>query len=308
MHCSKLTTCSKLITSASVALGAIFVVGAASAADLPARTYSKAPVMVAPVYTWTGFYVGLNAGYGWENTRTDYGYTSTAAPAPPGFEDVFGPGGPLNIGGGTAVASAISQGFLPTSLGNNQAGVFTAGGQVGYNAQFNQLVVGVETDLNWMNSAVKTTGFVAPPNGIITNVATSTAGLRWLGTLRGRAGFAVDRALFYVTGGLAYGDTRASTNSSNFDGTNTDLYAGSVSGVRAGYTVGGGMEYAFTDNISLKGEYLYYNLGSASYAVAAANTFATGEGIFTTARQKFDGSIARIGINYKWGGPIVARY
>jgi outer membrane immunogenic protein len=290
------------------AIAAAAIAAPALAADPPARTYTKAPVIVATPYSWTGFYAGVNAGYGWENTRTDYSYASTPAPAPPGFEDVFGPGGPLNIGGGSAVASALAQGFLPASLGNKQAGVFTAGGQAGYNAQFNQFVLGVETDLNWMNSAVKTTGFVAPPNGIITNVSSSSAGLRWLGTLRGRAGFAVDRALFYVTGGLAYGDARASSNASNFDGTNTDLYAGSVSGIRVGYAVGAGLEYAVTNNISLKGEYLYYNLGSASYSVAAANIFAAGEGIFTTASQKFDGSIVRVGLNYKWDSPIVARY
>jgi len=168
-------------------------------------------------------------------------------------------------------------------------------------------VLGVETDLNWMNGT-KTTSFVAPPNGIITNVASSTAGLRWLGTLRGRAGVAFDRALIYVTGGLAYGDAKASSNATNFDGANTDLFAGSVSGVRVGYTVGAGVEYAFTNNVSIKGEYLYYNLGSANYAVAPANAIAAGEGITTVATQKFDGNILRVGINYKFGGPIVAKY
>jgi outer membrane immunogenic protein len=295
----------KKILLAGVA--AVALAAPALAADLPVRAYSKAPVVVDAVYNWTGFYIGANVGYGWENTRTDYSYTSTPAPAPPGFEDVFGPGGPLNVGGGSAVSSAIAQGFLPTSLGNRQAGVFTAGGQIGYNAQFNQFVLGVETDLNWINSGVKTTSFVAPPNGVVTNVASSAAGLRWLGTVRGRAGYAVDRALFYVTGGLAYGDARASSNAANFDGSNTDLFAGSVSGIRVGYTVGAGLEYAVTNNITVKGEYLYYNLGSATYAVAAANAVALGEGLFTTARQTFDGSIVRAGINYKWG-PVVARY
>jgi outer membrane immunogenic protein len=280
----------------------------ALAADLPVRTYTKAPVIVDPGYNWTGFYVGANAGYGWENTATDYSYSSIPAPAPPGFQDVFGPGGPLNIGGTSAVASAIAQGFLPTRLGDRQAGVFTAGGQIGYNAQFNQTVLGVEADLNWINNGVKTTAFVAPPNGVVTNVASSSAGLRWLGTLRGRAGYAVDRALFYVTGGLAYGDVRVSSNASNFDGANTDLFAGSFSGVRVGYAVGAGLEYAITNNVSLKGEYLYYNLGSVTYSVAAANGFAVGEGLFTTGKQTFDGSIVRAGINYKFGGPVVARY
>jgi outer membrane immunogenic protein len=280
---------------------------AASAADLAPRTYTKAPI-VAPAFSWTGFYVGANAGGVWENTQTDYSYTSIPAPAPPGFQDVFGPGGPLNVGGGSAVSSAIAQGFLPTSLGDKQAGVFTAGGQFGYNAQFNQYVLGVETDLNWIDNGVKTTTFVAPPNGVITNNASSSAGLRWLGTLRGRAGYAVDRALFYVTGGLAYGDTRTSATASNFDGANTDLYAGSTSSIRAGYTVGAGFEYAITNAVSIKGEYLYYDLGTTSYAVAAANTFAAGEGLFTTGRQRFDGNLARVGLNYHFNSPVVAKY
>ncbi len=274
----------------------------AFAADLPARTYSKAPVMVNPIYDWTGFYVGANAGGAWENSQTNYSYTTFPASAPPGFEDAFGtgPGG---------VSSAIAAGFIPGSLGKKNVGVFTAGGQFGYNAQFNQFVVGFEADLNWLNDSKKTTLFIASPNvAPLTNVASSTAGLEWLGTVRGRFGFAADRALFYVTGGLAYGEAKASSAAAISDTINTDLYAGSLSKVRTGYTVGGGLEYAITNNISLKGEYLYYNLGSASYAVAPANSFATGEGIATVATQKFDGSIARAGINYRFGGPVVARY
>jgi outer membrane immunogenic protein len=292
-----------LAATATMALAA-----PAIAADLPARTYSKAPVMVNPVYDWSGFYIGANAGGAWENTQTNYSYTSFPASAPPGFEDVFGPGGILNSGSTAAVPFALAQGFIPGSLGKKNLGVFTAGGQFGYNAQFNQFVVGFEADLNWLNGNKKTTTFVAPNNNVVTNVATSTAGLEWLGTVRGRFGFAADRALFYVTGGLAYGEAKASSTAVNFDGSNTDLFAGSLSKVRTGYTVGGGLEYAITNNVTLKGEYLYYNLGSASYAVLPANSVAAGEGIATVASQKFDGSIARAGINYKFGGPVVARY
>jgi outer membrane immunogenic protein len=291
------------------ATAATAIAAPALAADLPARTYSKAPVMVSPVYDWSGFYIGANAGGAWENTQANYSYTSFPASAPPGFADVFGPGGPFNVGGGSAVSSALAQGFIPGSLGKKHVGVFTAGGQVGYNAQFNQFVLGVEADLNWLNGDHKTTGFVASPNvAPLTNVSSQSAGLQWLGTVRGRFGFAADRALFYVTGGLAYGEAKASSAAFVSDGINPDLYAGSISKVRTGYTVGGGLEYAITNNVTLKGEYLYYNLGSASYAVAPANSFATGEGIAILATQKFDGSIARAGINYKFGGPVVARY
>lgn len=281
------------------------VLGAAPAfaADLPVPplAYRGPPPRVPLPFTWTGFYAGGSLGGGWENTQTNYSYTSFPAPAPPGFEDIFGPGGPLNVGGSSAVASAIADGFIPTSLGAGQTAFFTAGGQIGYNFDFDPVVAGVEADLNWFNNGVKTTNFVAPPNGIITNVASSSAGVRWLGTARGRLGWAADRALVYVTGGLAYGSVAASSNATNFDGSNTDLFAGSVSGMRVGYAVGGGIEAALTYNIIARLEYLFYDLGTASYAVAPANTIAAGEGIAVSASQRFDGSIVRFGLSYKFG-------
>ena len=79
---------------------------------------------------------------------------------------------------------------------------------------------------------------------------------------------------------------------------------------RTGFAVGGGVEYAFTSNLSAKLEYLYYDLGTANYEVAAANSIAAGEGIFIYGSQKFDGNIVRLGLNYRfdWNAPVVARY
>jgi outer membrane immunogenic protein len=282
---------------------AMLVGGSAVAADLTPRPLYKAAPYV-PRFSWTGTYIGFSAGYGWENTQTQYGYTSGPAAAPPGFQDVFGPGGPLNVGGTPAVSSALAQGFIPNSLGNRHYGSFAAAGEAGYNYQIDTYVIGLETDFGWVGGT-RTTSFTAPPNVIgLTNNSSSTAGLDWLGTVRGRVGLAYDRALFFATGGLAYGQAKASSNSAVNDGTNTDLYSGSVSGIRTGYAVGGGIEYAITNNLSVKAEYLYYNLGSATYAVAPANTFAAGEGLSTVAHQKFDGSVVRAGLNYKvdWFG------
>ena len=289
---------------AGFALGLLAVVPALGADMRPARApiYTKAPMM-APAYSWTGFYIGGNVGAGWENTQTSYSYRSFPATAPPGFEDVFGLGGPLNVGGGSAVSSAIAGGFIPTSLGNRNAGFFAAGAQAGYNVQYNQTVLGLEADIDWLASAVKSTSFVAPANiAALTNNSTQTAGLRWLGTVRARAGWAADRALFYVTGGFAFGQAVATSTASVSDGTNTDLFAGDGSGTRYGYAVGGGLEYAFTNNVSAKAEYIYYNLGTSTFAVSPANAVAAGEGIATTASQKFDGSIVRVGLNLKLGG------
>ena len=294
----------KNLTLTAIALCVLFA-GSAVAADMPVKPYLKAPPMVAPAFSWNGFYIGGNVGGGWENTETDYSYTSFPALAPPGFEDVFGPTGPgpLNVNGESAVASAIADGFLPTSLGSRNTSFFAAGGQIGFNVQYSQTVLGLEADFQWFADAVKSTSFTAPPNVItLTNNDSQTAGLRWLGTVRGRAGWTINRTLLYVTGGLAYGQAVANSSASIFDGSNTDLFAGDGSGTRTGYTVGGGLEYAFTNNISGKAEYLYYNLGTSTYAVAPANAVAAGEGITTSASQKFDGSLVRAGLNVRFGG------
>jgi outer membrane immunogenic protein len=162
-----------------------------------------------------------------------------------------------------------------------------------------QMVIGFEADVDWTDG-VRSANFVAPPNGVITNVGHESAGLQWLGTARLRAGYAFDRALVFATGGVAFGGIKAESSASEFDGANTDLFAGSASGTKVGYALGGGVEYAFAANMSLKAEYLYYDLGKADYAVAAANTIAVGEGLFVNASQRLDGSLVRIGLNVRY--------
>ena len=251
-------------------------------------------------YNWTGVYFGVNGGVGWDNTKTNYSYSSIPAPAPPGFDDVFGAGGPLNVIGDTAVQSAIADGYLPVSLGDSSNTFGALGAQFGYNYQMQQMVIGFEADLDWTDG-VRSTNFVAPPNiASLTNVGHQSAGLEWLGTARLRAGYAFDRALIFATGGLAYGGVKAESSASEYDGSNTDIFAGSASGTKVGYALGGGLEYAFAANVSLKADYLYYDLGKADYAVAAANTIAQGEGLFVNATQRLDGSLVRIGLNVRY--------
>ena len=265
--------------------------GAALAADFGAPP--------AP-YNWTGVYFGVNGGLGWDNTKANYSYTSSAATAPPGFEDVFGAAGPLNVTGDTAVQSAIADGYLPVSLGDSSNTFGAFGAQVGYNYQMQQMVVGIEADLDWAGG-VRSSSFVAPPNiASLTNDGKSTAGLQWLGTARLRAGYAFDRALIFATGGLAFGGVKAESSATQSDGSNTDLFAGAASGSKVGYALGGGLEFGFARNMSLKGEYLYYDLGKADYAVAAANTIAQGEGLSVNARQRLDGSLLRFGLNVRY--------
>jgi outer membrane immunogenic protein len=116
------------------------------------------------------------------------------------------------------------------------------GGTVGYNWQFGQVVVGAEGDIDW--SGIKGTTTVLCPGGCETRN-------KWLGTARGRVGFAFDRFLPYFTGGLAFGDINA---------TLPLLPGGSVS--NAGWTVGAGVEVGVVSNVSIKAEYLYVDLGN----------------------------------------------
>lgn len=282
---------------------ALIAAGSASAADLSRPIATKSPPpLVPPAFTWTGAYVGLNGGVDWENTQTQYSYSSTPGG---GFDQVFGPSGPLGVPGSSAVNRALAIGFLAPSLGKSTTAVGIVGGQWGYNYQIQQYVLGFETDLDWVGGE-KTATFTSLPNGVVTLNATQTAGLEALGTVRARLGYAIDRNLFFVTGGLAYGEVKASTmatavtNPALMLPPGTDIVSGSASGWRVGYTVGGGYEYAFTNNLTGKIEYLFYNLGTANYSVAAANSFTAAEELFINASQKFDGNVLRVGLNWKY--------
>jgi outer membrane immunogenic protein len=191
------------------------------AADLPTRKAPPAPMpaYVAPVFTWTGFYVGVNGGYG--------------------------------LGSGASSAFGTPSGGL-------------VGGTVGYNYQVGQFVAGLEGDLDWADL----TKSGANPAGLYsTRIDT-------LLTTRARAGIALDRALLYVTGGYAGAET------------NTSIVGwGTQSDWRNAGVVGAGLEYAFTNNISAKAEYLY--------APFAGQTI-DGQ------KSNLNLSLIRAGLNYKF--------
>ena len=184
---------------ASVAALGLVAAGAASAADLPSRKGPiAAPVYMPPAFTWTGFYVGANAGYGWGNVNAN------------GFANV----GDLDG--------------------------FVGGGQVGYNYQMGQFVVGLEADLQAADlSSGNNLGLV----GVKTD---------YFGTVRARVGVAFDRFMPYVTGGWAYGNVKTSVPALAFSSDRSHT---------GGYAVGAGLEYAVTNNIIAGVEYLYVDLG-----------------------------------------------
>jgi outer membrane immunogenic protein len=225
------------ILLASVALATVSA--PAFAADLPSRKYEPAaPVVYAPVFTWTGFYVGLNAGVGFSQSNNTT----------------------VNDFGGTGLSYTYSQ-------GNNNG--FVGGAQAGYNWQTGQFVFGVETDIQYADLGKK--------NNLGSFYYGSGGTGNYFGTVRGRLGYAFDRALFYVTGGVAYGDVGGGFNSST----------------HAGWTVGGGVEYAFTNNWTAKVEGLYVNIDHGN-SIYYAPTYTV------TASKNSDFGVVRVGLNYKF--------
>ena len=294
--------------------GAIALTGAAVAADLPSRAPPPVFLPPPPIFTWTGLYVGINAGYTWSNNnRVD---TDTA--------DLFG--NPA-LGGGPAfgvASAALADGSVPAKIDG-----FIGGGQIGYNYQFaNSFVVGLEADIQGIAASNGSTlefsqATVAgvPANPIDQNLF-SRRRLDYLGTVRGRLGFTITPTfLVYGTGGLAYGQTRSSTSITQIVESAPDLpnhYSsfGSFSNTRVGWTAGGGVEWLFAPNWSVKAEYLFYDLGSVTYGLSPLQNFNSGGTLFTSgapvSRTRFTGNIVRAGLNYHfnlWGpAPIVAKY
>jgi outer membrane immunogenic protein len=212
------------------------VVGTASAADLARKApppVTKAPPAPAYLpYNWTGFYVGVNGGYGFGKSKW----------------------------------SSLPSGF------DVKGGMF--GGQLGYNWQFGQFVYGLEGDVDWTdlrgNTHVATCG-----------VMMCQTKNDYLSTARGRIGFAADRWLPYATGGLAVGNIHATVPG----------FAG-IDKTNAGWTVGGGLEFALIGNWTAKAEYLYVDLGKDGCGMMCGMPM--GNNVSLTS------NIVRAGINYRF--------
>jgi len=171
------------------------------------------------------------------------------------------------------------EGFSTSASGNKTGAIY--GGYLGCNLQNSNFVYGIEGDFSGIGGSGASRGFA----GVVsTGVATSKA--EWLSTIRGRAGVAVDRALFYLTGGVAFADIKNSFVVTGFPEV-------SASNTRVGWTVGGGAEYMFTPNWIGRLEFLYADLGSHS-ALYPVGVFGT------TASLSHELLIGRVGLAYKW--------
>jgi outer membrane immunogenic protein len=245
------------------AIAAIGLGSAASAADMPV----KAPYAAAPIpYSWSGFYVGAHAGYGWGDTVDDVG----AQPFLP-----------------AAIASTVNL--------NPRGGL--GGVQVGYNYQVNQMVLGVQSEFAF--AGIHGSNSVLAPNG--GNFTNADQRIDSFGTVRGRVGFTPNNQwLLYGTGGFAFGHARLTTNIITAGTCGAGICElGSGSKTLTGWTAGAGVEYAFSQKWSVLVEYLYYDLGRISHT---ATDTTTGTADFKFISANFKGNIVQVGVNYKLGG------
>ena len=255
-------------------------IGTATAADYPIgpiitpQYVVNSAYVVAPGFSWNGFYVGGNIGGHFGSDKI----TPTA--------DATGGFGPA----GAAAINAMS----PTTL--NPIGVI-GGIQGGYNWQIGNVLYGLEVDVNAVGGTAQRTlsGFpvnVISPGDFMTNSTGATA----LATVRPRLGWVWDRNLFYITGGYAFGNVRATDTFSFFSGAFVGAF--NVSARQSGWTAGAGYEYAFANAWSVKVEYLFVdlrgfiNLIPGPLAGAPANIHV---------QHQYTDNIARVGVNYHFG-------
>jgi len=252
-----------------VTVAAMIAASRASAADLPvARGPAPAYYPVVRAYDWSGAYIGINGGYGFGQSQwTD-------------------PGNPSHI----------------TSTGNFNVNGGLVGVTAGVSGQFGAFVIGVEGDFDWQNIS-GTSGSTFCTSLITSKAIAATAhGLscktesNWLGTFRGRFGYAWDRVLFYGTAGGAGANLQ--TSLSGLPAQNNAEF---------GWTAGAGVEVAFADNWTAKIEYLFVDLignVSCNHGYSCGNDVAATTTVSAVAANnavKFNENIVRVGLNFKFG-------
>jgi outer membrane immunogenic protein len=247
----------------TVGLVVLGMAAPASAADLAARPYTKAPPpMVAPIYDWTGFYIGANGGGGTSRKCWDLVTTPGGVPVFP-----FAPEGCHNATGGTA------------------------GGQIGYRWQATNWVFGVEAQGNWADFRGDNVSLFFPTDR-------NRSRIDAFGLFTGQVGYAWNNVLFYVKGGAA-----VTADKHDIFEIPTGALFSSARETRWGGTVGAGLEYGFAPNWSVGIEYDHLFMGNRNI------TFTTPAGVFDgTDRIRQDVDMGLVRVNYRWGGPIIAKY
>ncbi len=216
-----------LLSSAAFAA----LTSASLAADLPSRKAPPAaPYVAAPIFTWTGFYIGADIGAGWTNDKARDYVTAT---------NVYNGSSKLN---GSGVLGGL---------------------YAGYNYQISpSFLIGAEVDIEATSIAPKTSSFTTAAGVVGVLAGSISESLPWQGSLRARAGVTAGQALFYATGGLAFAQF-------NTKYTDNAVGATSYSSTKTGWTLGAGVEYAFNANWIARVEYRYTSFGNFNDSVAA---------------------------------------
>jgi outer membrane immunogenic protein len=290
MRCFRTTL---FFTAIAASLG---LINPASAADLPARSYTKAPVMEAPIYDWTGFYFGGAIGGVWSNANRS---TTCQEPGDPFVRTcTFAP---------DRFANNNPRGFGASSA---KAGIYG-----GANWQLARTwLVGLEGDVNWLDLHRTNAGIPGLENPTLAGApGTDSSSVRqsWDGSLRGRVGVLLTPSvLLYGTGGVAFTHVDVSAHcgtSSRGWCVDGDLGRTDTSGFdRAGWTLGAGAEAMIAPNWLLRGQYLYADYGTLNFTQLQNPN--TNNASAYSGSVRYHAQSAMIGIAYKFGGPVAAKY
>jgi outer membrane immunogenic protein len=272
------------------------VAGAAIAVSLGLN----APARAENAPMWTGFYIGGNLGVTWghSNITTAVDCSNPGAIGPPVVGYICGTGG---VGAANAAALAAS------GSGKISDTAFTGGIQGGYNYKWNKdYVIGIEADFEYFNLNGSQTGGgtypVAGPFGGVLGTPysiTTSFDTDWLVTLRGRLGWLYrPDLLFYFTGGVAFTRLEVAFNYSDGNGVAS---SGSAAATKTGWTIGGGVQWAYDDHWRFRAEYLYVDFGSVT-ASGSIGLFSTGTAYSNAISTSGDltAHIARVGVDYRF--------
>lgn len=245
-------------------VGVVALAAPASAADLAARPYVKAPAMIAAVYDWSGLYIGANGGWGSSHKCWD-------------FTDPTG----VFIG----------------REGCHDATGGTAGGQLGFRWQSGAWVFGVEGQGNWADLKGRNISLFDP-------TVTVESRMGSFGLFTGQIGYAANNVLLYVKGGAAVVDDRYRVldNATGVEITNRE------SGTRVGGSIGAGVEFGFSPNWSAGIEYNHLFLGDRTHTFTHNGAVLPVGTPFGSERISQDADLVTVRVNYRWGGPVVAKY
>ena len=270
------------VTAGAHTYGAPFSIIGSLKAQIPAKAPaviagSSPPPVAAPLFTWTGPYVGAQIGYAWGEHSGDLAFAT--------------PGGLVATEGFTGAAQGV-----------------IGGAHAGYNYQVDQWVLGFEGAVDGANlnkhplvtyADPLGTGFGATADGVV------QSGIQ--GSIRGRAGYAFDRLLIYGTAGVAFGDFKSALNFAGLDATGVFYAADSRSSLRVGWTVGAGVQYAVNNNWSVDCEYRYSDFGH----LQNSPEFPFPELSYDASRHLNQNQV-QVGFSYKFDGfapaPVVAKY